>query len=337
MKIRGFSICVYGVMFITFLCLSSQKASAQSSDFSPVRSLHVIEADNLGIKLSYPTTIFYDSTGDEIYITDASKGQIVLYASDYFPELAIGGGRGLRSIYSSYVKGRLIYLCVGRSENDPRGHIAIFNQAFLPESRIDFTGFRGAENFIPRKMVIGKSGLIYVVGINSSAVFVLDPEGNYLREISPLDEVLGVPEKAKIISLYCDNDGRLYFLSEELGRVFVYDAEETFLFKFGQKGGSSAKLSRPRGIAIDERNGHIYIVDFFRHAINVYSKTGDYLFEFGGRGTGRGWFNYPTDIAVDSMGHLLITDTFNHRVQVFEVSEQPSAMTVPINESNPEY
>lgn len=287
-----------------------------------MRTLQVIDKDDSGRSLSYPSTIFYDSEADEIYVTDAAKGQVVIYAADYFPQLSVGKGRGLQAIYSTYVRDGMIYFCVGRGEEDSRGYIAVFNSALLPVRRIHFAGIPGSDNFLPRQMVIGDNGLIYVVGVNSSAVMVLDQAGNFLREIVPRDEVLGVPEKASILSVTIDRDGRLYFLSEERGRVFVYDQNEILLFKFGQKGGGSGKLARPRGIAVDAERGRIYVVDYLRHTASVYSAEGAYLFEFGGMGVGRGWFYYPTDVTVDGRGHVLITDTFNHRVQVFRVVDE---------------
>ncbi len=319
MKLRGWLTYLLRGFTLSCLCSLAFVVPADSQGSGSVRSLHVIATDNSGVNLSYPSTIFYDIEGDEIYITDAAKGQVVIYATDYFPELAVGGGRGLQAIYSAYVKNGKVYFCVGRSEDEPKGHIAVYNQALLPLKTIYFSGFPGAENFLPREMAIGNNGLIYVVGVNASAVKVLDQDGKYLREILPRDEVMGVLEKALIYSLHIGLDGRLYFLSEERGRVYVYDQEEAFLFKFGEKGGGEGKLARPRGISVDEKRGKVYIVDYLRHTASAYSTSGKYLFEFGGLGASRGWFNFPTDVTVDSHGHVLITDTFNNRVQVFKV------------------
>ena len=54
--------------------------------------------------------------------------------------------------------------------------------------------------------------------------------------------------------------------------------------------------------------------------IALHPATRDALrtwFEFGGKGWARGWFQYPNDIAVDTLGNVLVADTFNNRVQVF--------------------
>lgn len=288
----------------------------------PIRCIDVITMDHIGVGLAYPSTVFYDALGDEIYITDAAKGQLVIYTSDYFPQVSVGAGRGLNSIYSCYIKNGQLFVCLGTSKQDSQGHIAILNEAFLPAGKIYFSGFEQSASFLPRKMVVGGKGRLYVVGVNSSEVIVLDSAGNYLHNITPEDEFLGVKEPASIISLTIGRDGRLYFLSEARGRVFVYDKDEQFLYKFGQKGGDRGKLARPRGIAVDDQGKRVYIVDYLRHSVSVYSIKGDFLYEFGGKGYGRGWFLYPTDICIDGWGRLLITDTFNHRVQVFEIDNK---------------
>ena len=115
-----------------------------------------------------------------------------------------------------------------------------------------------------------------------------------------------------------DSEGRLFLLSEETSKVYVYGINEELLFSFGQKGGSSGKMSRPRGLAIDEARKSIYIVDYMRHTILVFDTGGKYLFEFGGRGTGPLWYNFPTAISVDRRGQIFIADLFNNRVQVLK-------------------
>lgn len=127
----------------------------------------------------------------------------------------------------------------------------------------------------------------------------------------------------RIRSVSIDSAGRLYLLSDETSKTYVYNAEETFLFSFGTKGGTPRTLSNPRGVAIDEDRHIIYVVDYMRHAILTYDQEdGKFLFEFGGKGKGPGWFNFPDDIAVNQRGQVIVADLFNHRVQVLEVKYQ---------------
>jgi hypothetical protein len=154
-------------------------------------------------------------------------------------------------------------------------------------------------------------------------VLVLDSKGRYLHTLSPREEVQGKTDEVFIHAVDIGSDGRLYFVSEGKGRVYVYDAEEEFLFKFGEKGGEPGKLSRPRALAVDDARRRIFLVDYQRHTVPVFSIDGQYLYELGGLGTSRGWFHYPMDVEMDGQERLLVADAFNHRVQVIEFIDQP--------------
>ena len=61
----------------------------------------------------------------------------------------------------------------------------------------------------------------------------------------------------------------------------------------------------------------MYVVDYMRHTVTVFNSKGEYIFEFGGMGWSEGWFQHPTSLIVDKEGRIIIGDTFNHRIQVF--------------------
>lgn len=123
----------------------------------------------------------------------------------------------------------------------------------------------------------------------------------------------------KVNHVTIDSAGKLYLMSNETSKIYVYGPDEAFLFAFGDKGGTPRHLSQPKSLAIDEKRGLIYVADYMRHSILTYDMTGKYLFEFGGRGYGPGWLNYPIGLTINNHGHLIIADLFNHRVQVLNI------------------
>lgn len=280
-----------------------------------MRSVDVLSIDESGSPLRFPSGVSYDRDGDELYVTSPQQNKLVILTADYFPYLSIGSGRGLNSISKTYVKNGLLYVCVGASSEESRPHIAVYDMAFMPVQKIYFPDFA---RFYPLDLVVSDSGTLYVIGMNGTGVMVLDAEGTFQHWIEPQDEVLGLKEKAPILAIEMGIDGQIYLLSEAMGRIYVYDRSERFLFKFGEKGGEPGKLSRPRGIAVDDHRRQIYVIDYQRHSMSVYAKNGKYLFEVGGLGGGRGWFYYPSDVVVDGRGRVIVADTFNHRLQVFE-------------------
>lgn len=123
----------------------------------------------------------------------------------------------------------------------------------------------------------------------------------------------------RIHNVAIDSVGNIYLLSSETSKVYVYGPDESFLFSFGKKGGTPRSMSQPRGLAIDEKNDVIYIVDYSRHTVIAYDMAGEFLFEIGGRGFKPGFFNFPVSIAVNRHGQVIISDLFNKRVQVLDV------------------
>jgi len=119
-----------------------------------------------------------------------------------------------------------------------------------------------------------------------------------------------------------DSTGKLYMLSYETGKVYVYGPDESFLFSFGTKGGSPGQMSQPRAMAVDEKQEVIYVADYMRHTVLVYNLEGEYLFELGGRGQEPGWFNFPTGMTMNKDRQFIVADLFNGRVQVLEMSYQ---------------
>jgi len=87
---------------------------------------------------------------------------------------------------------------------------------------------------------------------------------------------------------------------------------------FGRIGGvQPGYFSNPTDLAIDNRNGDIYIVDSGNNRIQRFDSEGNYLSEFGSFGTENGQFNAPWGAAIDNEGFVYITDSKNARVQKF--------------------
>ncbi len=345
-----------------------------------VRVVAVLTRDEQGEPLRYPSAVFNDHGLDETYVVTGGEGRVVVYGPNFFPVASLAAGRGAETPRGVYMdREDNLYICQGRSARRS-GRITIFNPAFFPVREIDFADVPGGKEFSPHHMVIGQEGTIYVAGLNSRGVVVLDRQGRFLHWLRPEDRI--VDRKAvealrrreengeaaghrteaapvedmeagdavsrelrdllppalrprpaeeekeepvsmvgpvKIVDVTRDSSGHLYLLSEETSRVYVYSPAEEFLFAFGQKGGSTGKMSRPRSLVIDEKKRAVYIVDYMRHTILIFDLSGVFMYEFGGLGNAPGWFQYPTGLALNRAGQLLVADLFNHRVQVLDV------------------
>ena len=299
-----------------------ESASSDPPKPKKITCLYIIWEDYQGKRLSYPSKLFVDSVKNEIYITDSGHGRILVYTHDFYPLLSIGKSDGIESPIGLAVDPEG-YLFVAQSSGakQKKARISVLNPSLKWKKDIFFEGFEDSDGFSPKNIAISKTGRFYVAGGSFYGVVVLNKDGTFSHLLSPVDKLGKMEEqKATICDVEIDSSGRIYLLSEDMGRIYVYDEQESFLFKFGKKGGGSGKLSRPGGISLDEHNNRIYVIDYMRHTANTYSsENGRFLFEFGGKGWGRGWFQYPSDIAVDTYGNVLVADTFNQRVQVLKL------------------
>ena len=304
--------------FLSIICLLLVPHSINAQPAAlPVTYPDSITENEEGSKLSFPSFVFAEPVKNEIYVIDGKSG-IIIYTSDLFPLFTLGKRNNVESPLGLTVDAEgNMYVAQSSTKDNPRSRISVFNARLQWERDIYLEGFKGAESFTPYRLTVDKKGSIYVTGSYVPQVLMLNNKGQLLAIVEP--EESGKEVNVNYVTI--DQSGRIFLVSEEEGRIYVYDENRKFLFKFGQKGGSTGKLSRPVAVGVDNRNGRMYVVDYMRHTISAYDKEGKYLFEFGGLGWGEGWFQYPRDIAVDSSGRIFVADTFNNRIQVFQAKE----------------
>lgn len=300
------------IIIVAAICalLSAAVAFAQGRH---VTHEYSITNDEDGNRLVSPIGVLAEPVMKEIYVM--SMGRVYIFADDFYQLYAFGKGRGVENPLSLAVDPEgYVYIVQSPTEKMPEHRVSVFNPSFRWERDIIMKGFEGDDSFTPNRMAVDEKGRIYVTGLNFPGVPVMDREGKLLEVIQPGE----AGEKVAVDDVAVDGSGRVYLLSTDKGRIFVFNEERELLFQFGQKGGSSTKLSRPMAVDVDRGNGRIYVLDYMRHTVLAYDNTGKYIFEFGGLGWSPGWLQYPIDLTVDSSGRIIIADTFNNRVEVFK-------------------
>ncbi len=120
------------------------------------------------------------------------------------------------------------------------------------------------------------------------------------------------------------SDGTRFVVDRKANRVFHQDADGQLIASFGGPGNQPGRFNEAWGIAVDDAQ-NVYVADTFNHRIQKFDAAGNLLTTWGrpgatdqpGFGPDTQFFG-PRDIAFDREGRLLVTDTGNKRVQVFD-------------------
>lgn len=166
----------------------------------------------------------------------------------------------------------------------------------------------------PYGIAVDSRGRIYVADSFQRSVFVLNPAQQRVeRRASSARVSLAVP-----IGVALDDKDRLFVSDSFNHSITCFDPEGKVLAQFGRD-----ELERPGGIAVDHQRHRLYVADAKAHRIAIFN-TETFALEryLGGPNTsdtpGPGQFSAPTNVAVDPQGNLYVTDTWNHRVQIFD-------------------
>ena len=304
---------LFSIILAVFLLLSinPEQAVAEPDAIIYENSILLDEEED---KLSMPSFVMTDQKMNEVYVVDG-RGRIMIYSSDLFPLHIMNSESGIESPHGLALDSDGgLYVAQSASKSDPRNRISIYRACLKKERDIYIENLKGVNSFAPYRLAVDKIGNIYVSASHYKGVLVLSNQGNLIDILAPEEE----GRKVTLTNVSLDNEGNIYLVSEDEGHVYIYDQNRKFVSKFGEKGGSTGKLSRPRALAIDSLNGNMFVVDYMRHTVTVYTSSGSYFHEFGGLGWEEGWFQHPTDIAVDSKGRLFVADLFNNRVQILQ-------------------
>jgi sugar lactone lactonase YvrE len=125
-------------------------------------------------------------------------------------------------------------------------------------------------------------------------------------------------------SVMFDRDGNIWSTDSMGHAVYKFDANGKLLMTLGKKGTagddkSQDLFNRPNAVAITP-NGDIYVSDGYTNSRIVhFTKEGKLVRIIGGvKGSEPGQLQLPHGIVVDSQGRLIVSDSDNKRLSVFD-------------------
>lgn len=163
----------------------------------------------------------------------------------------------------------------------------------------------------PMDVVTVDSQLIYVADPGVRGIHRFDMRDNSYQLIQG-ENGLELPSP---VALATDGKGNVYFSDSRLAQLFVIRKAS----EYAQVVELDTAVQQPTGLAVNEVNGDIYLVDTAQHQVLIFNQSGKLKKRFGQRGTNMGEFNYPT-LIWKNKNTLYITDSLNFRIQAFNLS-----------------
>jgi DNA-binding beta-propeller fold protein YncE len=166
----------------------------------------------------------------------------------------------------------------------------------------------------PYGIAIDSKGLVYVADQKVGAVFIFNTETHDTQLIRNGYEA----HFGWINGLAIDDSDRLFVSDGKMHRVLVFNP------KHEVEGQISEGLVDPVGLAIDNENRLLYVVDEQQDQVMVYDADSLKLLRRIGTGgknhylTTPGDFGGASNVALDKDGNVYVTDTMNNRVEIFD-------------------
>ena len=186
-------------------------------------------------------------------------------------------------------------------------------QVFSTEGRFLFSfGGKGTgdEQFNkPRGVTYDRDDNLLVVDSENDRIQQVSRTGQFMRTFEAKGELGGLLNFPQGIST--SRDGNFIVAYRGNGRVVVFTPEGRVLLTL-----HGDQLDPVHCVSHGNR---YFVSDYEGNCIKVFREQGDFLYQFGREGTGDGEFDCPAGLAVDKSDRLVVCDSNNNRIQLFQL------------------
>lgn len=193
----------------------------------------------------------------------------------------------------------------------------------------------------PAALAVSDGGVLYIADQSNNRVRAVDLSTGVIRTVAGTGTAAyngdGVAATETGLAgpsgLALASDGTLFIADSFNGRIRAVDSVTGLIRTVVGDGGEyryqgpdeppSSSLSRPSGIALDEE-GNLYFTDSDNHLVRRWDRITGRIERIAGVGVAHyggddgaaleAGLSYPFGIVMDRAGHLLVADTFNHRI-----------------------
>lgn len=195
--------------------------------------------------------------------------------------------------------------------------------------------FAGEHEFIrPGGIAVdARTGHVLVADILGHSIAMFQPDGTLVHRMGGngvLPGLMNFPTHLAVTP-----EGHLMVADSMNFRIQTIDQRGNPVASYGDPGNARGNFARPKGVACIDSDTHVAIEGLYS-ALVFFDSDGRLLMTMGESGSEPGQFWLPAGLAMDGKRNLLfVADSYNSRVQVFEVIprgreiQQPEGGTAP--------
>jgi sugar lactone lactonase YvrE len=175
----------------------------------------------------------------------------------------------------------------------------------------------------PRAMAVDEQDRLYIVDM-PARIQVFTRDGEYLHSWQTPASKNGRPT-----GMSFDREGNLCVADTHYFRMLVYTTEGKLLDDRtigGESGSGPGQFNFVTDVAQDAR-GNYYIAEYGEFdRVQKFTRDGRFLMQWGRHGSALGEFLRPQSMMLDADDRLWVADSCNHRVQVFETTDEDATL-----------
>jgi uncharacterized protein (TIGR03663 family) len=169
----------------------------------------------------------------------------------------------------------------------------------------------------PRDIAVSAEGDVYVSDTGNKRIVRYDPDGNMLGAVGGIGG--GDGQFQEPVGLALADDGTLYVADTWNQRVQVFSADLAYVAQWPVYAWEGFSVTNKPYLAVDE--DYIYISDPDAHRVLTFDLEGVYVSAWGQYGADATGLNLPTGVLMDGEGRLLVSDSGNGRILLYEAGQ----------------
>ncbi|XP_071956068.1 uncharacterized protein [Antedon mediterranea] len=159
-------------------------------------------------------------------------------------------------------------------------------------------------------VVLDKNGCL-IVSSQSKQLFKFNQEYSFIG-------IMEVPGEANVFCMHQMDDGHIVYSDFLNKTVVMCDDQFKQICVFGK-----GSLKDPRGLTVNKETRTMYVADWKCHCVfKFHLDSGKLLSKIGPMGSNKGQMINPEGVTLTKEGNLIVADSRNHRIKMFDANDK---------------